>query len=52
MGSEIRKPNHLKSGQMGSILYKTHIKSGQKRSDFEWSDFQMFGTKALAIAKS
>ena len=38
MGSEIRKPNHLKSGQ--------------KRLDFEWSGFQMVETIALYIAKT
>ena len=37
MGSKIRKPNHLKSGQ--------------KRLYFEWSGLQMVGTIATAIAK-
>ena len=36
MGSEIRKPNCLKSGQ--------------KCPDFEFSGFEMFGTIAIAIA--
>ena len=52
MGSDIRKPYHLKSGQMTSILSKTiwnqtndrhfvknHLKSGQKTPDFG-SSFQ------------
>ena len=52
MGSEIRKPNHLKSGQMAAIYVKHHLKSGQKRPDFEWSGFRMVGTIAIAIAKA
>ena len=31
---------------------KNHLKSGQKRPDFEWSGFQLVGTIALAIAKA
>ena len=49
MGSEIWKPNLLKSWQMAAIFSKNHLKSGQKLSDFEWSGFQMVG--AVAIAK-
>ena len=33
----------------GHQFVKNHLKSRQKRSDFEWSSFQMVGTKAIAI---
>ena len=42
----------LKSRQIAAILSKNHLKSGQKRSDFEWSGFQMVGTLAIATAKA
>ena len=45
MGSEILKPNQLKYGQIGNILSKTILKSGQKHPDFEWSGFQIVGTR-------
>ena len=46
MGSEIREPNHLKSGQVAGILSKTiwnltFKKFGlQMFADFEWLDFR------------
>ena len=33
----------------GHQFVKNHLKSTQKCSDFEWSSFQMVGTKAIAI---
>ena len=51
MGSENRKSNHLNSGQMAAIL-SNHLQSGQKRTDFEWSSFQMVGTIAIAKART
>ena len=50
-GSENRKSNHLNSGQMAAIL-SNHLQSGQKRTDFEWSSFQMVGTIAIAKART
>ena len=47
MGSEIRNPNHLKSGQMAAILSKT-----KRNPDLEMSGFRMVGTIAIAIAKA
>ena len=32
----------------GRHFVKNHLKSGQKRQDFEWSGFQMVGTIAIA----
>ena len=51
MRSGIGKLNHLKSGQMATIL-SNHLKSGLKLSDFEWSGFWTVGTIAIAIAKA
>ena len=51
MGSEIRKPNHLKSGQMAAIWIKNHLKCEQKCPDFEWAGFRIVRTKAMAKAK-
>ena len=42
MGSEIWKPNHLKSGQMAASLSKTIW-----NLDFEWSGFWVVGTIVL-----
>ena len=52
MGSEMRKPNHIKSGQMAAIC-QNHLKSEQRCQDFEWSRFQIVGTiaKAESIAQ-
>ena len=36
----------------GCHLIKTHLKSGQKSPDFEWSGFLMVGAIAIAIAKA
>ena len=33
----------------GHYLVKSHLKSGQKHQDFEWSGFQMVRAKAIAI---
>ena len=49
MGSEIWKPDHLKSGQMATIIVRNHLKSGQNHPDFEWFGSQMVG--AIGIAK-
>ena len=46
MGSEIRKPRNLKSGQMATILSKTFD------IQTKMSGFQMVGTIAIAIAKA
>ena len=51
MVSEIRKPNHLKSGQIGCHFVENHMKSGEKCPDFEWSSFLMVRTIAIAIAR-
>ena len=34
------------------ITILNHLKSGQKHPDFDWSGFQMVGTKARAKAQS
>ena len=49
MGYEIRKPHHLKSGQVAATLSKTML-NPEKMPDFEWSDFLMVGTIAIAFA--
>ena len=36
----------------GRHFFQNQLKSGQKRPDFEWSGFQMFGTMTIAIAKT
>ena len=35
----------------GHLFVKSHLKSGQKRPDFEWSGFQMVETIAIAKAR-
>ena len=52
MGSEIQKPNHLKSGQMAAILLKIIWNADKKHQDFEWYCFWMVGTIAIAKAWS
>ena len=49
MGSEIPKPNHLKSRQMGTTWSKTIWNPDKKDPDFEWSNFGMVGTIAIAL---
>ena len=45
MESNLREPNHLKSTQMAAILSKTFEIC--TCLNFEWSGFQMVGTKAI-----
>ena len=48
MGSEIQKPNHLKSTN-GGHFFKNYLNFGQKCLDFVRSGFQMVGAMAVAV---
>ena len=52
MGSQIWKPNHLKPDKWVPFCKKYFLKSRPKRSDFKWSNFQLFGTSISHIPKS
>ena len=55
MRSEIQKPRHLKSIQMGPILrhiVKKKFEIRTKHWDYEWSGFQMVGAIGIVIAKA
>ena len=45
MGSEIWKPNNLKTGHFD----KNHLKSVEKCLAFKWTGFQKVGTITIAI---
>ena len=47
MGSEIRRTNHLKYGQMAARHYVKNQLKYKKFPDFEWSSLQMVGTELL-----